>query len=409
MKPGHVAPGLFTSTEKRAIFSLSGMFCLRMYTLFLLLPVLALHVETLPDATPALIGLALGVYGLTQGLLQIPFGILSDRIGRKPVITIGLLLFALGSLIAALAESSQVIVIGRALQGAGAIASTTSALIADNTRDSQRTKGMALIGMSIGAAFLLAMMTASAIESVIGVPGIFWLTVCIALLLIPLLWFYVPAPNSFPRSASISARELSKAMFDVRLLPLYLGSFVLHALVTALFVVLPGILVDELAIPAASHWQVYLPVVVLSVPLMWLFVRANSRDEIRWQPVLLAIAVLAVSQCLFVLETGSRSLFVIGGLFVFFVGFNALEASLPSITSRLAGRASRGAIMGVFSSCNFFGMFVGGLSGGMLAATDASNVFKAGFAACVFWLLVMCLVSKKLDAPVAEYPARLTG
>ncbi len=387
-----------TPEERRAAFSLAGIFSLRMMGLFMILPVFALYAETLEEGPdPVLIGLAIGIYGLTQALLQIPFGMLSDRIGRKPVITGGLLLFAAGSVVAATADSLSGIIIGRALQGSGAIAAAVMALTADLTREEHRTKAMAVIGMSIGLSFALSLALGPILYSWISVPGIFWLTAVLALGGIALLHFGVPrvAHSSFHRDTEPVPAYFKAVLRNPDLLRLDLGIFTLHLMLTASFVALPFALRDEAGIAANSHGYVYLPILLLSLVLMVpLVIVAEKRRRIK-QVFLLAVLLTAVAQLGLMLLHQSLAAVVLF-LLVFFMAFNVLEALLPSLIAKFAPADKKGTAMGVYSTSQFLGAFVGGVLGGVLYGHyGVAGVFGACALAALLWLLL----ARSMSAP----------
>jgi predicted MFS family arabinose efflux permease len=354
-----------TALERRSVTALAGIYGTRLLGLFLILPVFALYAQTLDGYTPRLMGLALGIYGLTQACLQIPFGALSDRLGRKPVITFGLILFAAGSIVAAGAHSIGAIVLGRALQGAGAVSAAVTAMVADLTRDSQRTKAMAIIGVTVGASFLVAIPLGSALNAMIGVPGIFWLTSALALAGIGILWLAVPTPARAHPSAEALLPRLWAVLRDARLLRLDLGIFALHVALTSTFVVLPNVLVDYARLPQNEHAAFYLPLMVVSaIPLFPMIAWSERRGRQRQT---FAGAVLLLTAALGGLSAEHGSLFTIAvGVLVFFIGFNLLEASLPSLVSKTAPPQAKGTAIGVYSTFQFLGAFVGGDRGGWL-------------------------------------------
>jgi len=354
-----------TGSERRAALSLAGIFSLRMLGLFMIYPVFALWAKQLPDATEFTIGLALGVYGLTQALFQIPLGFLSDRVGRKRIITAGLLLFAIGSVVAALSHSIYGIIFGRLLQGAGAVGSATLALAADLTREENRTKAMAIIGMTIGASFSLALVTGPILNRWIGVPGIFWLTAVLALLGIGVLYTLVPKPlvSRVHGEAEPVPALFKRVLTDRELLRFDFGIFVQHAILTASFLSVPFLL-EQSGVTLHDQWFVYLPVLVVSVIFMVPLIIMAERG--RMKPIFLAsVATLGVSQLLLLLGYGGLPV-VIGALLAFFTAFNLLEASLPSLISRVAPAEAKGTALGIYSSSQFFGIFVGGALGGWL-------------------------------------------
>lgn len=355
------------SLERRAVGGLAGIFALRMMGLFLILPVFALYAEGLRGHTALLVGLALGVYGLTQAVFQIPLGKLSDRIGRKPVIAGGLLLFAVGSVVAALSDTMLGVIIGRALQGAGAIAAAVLALAADLTRDEQRTKAMAIIGVSIGTSFILSMVLGSVLNESIGVPGIFWLTAALALGGIAVLMFWVPTPATPGRLPATSATpvQFREVLRNPRLLRLDIGIFILHCVLTALFVVVPLALVKHAGLASSGHWAVYVPVMLLSAVFMIPLIILAERKGLMRQIFAGTVLLLAVAQL--VMWQGYQSLAgLVTGLFLFFLAFNFLEAALPSLVSRAAPLASKGTAIGVYTTFEFLGAFAGGAAGGWL-------------------------------------------
>ncbi len=381
-------------TEKRAVFSLAAIFGLRMFGLFLLLPVMAVYASSLPGSTPLMVGLTLGAYGLTQAMLQIPFGLLSDRIGRKKIITIGLLIFALGSVVAALASSIEWLVIGRAIQGGGAISSAVLALTADLTREEQRTKAMAMIGMSIGLVFLLSISIAPPLAGQIGIDGLFWITSIMALLAIVGLHKGVPTPERriLHRDVIPALAQIGEVLKDRQLLRLDFGIFVLHMVLTALFVVVPAQITQVGDLTLEQHWKVYLPILVLSVVAMIPLIMAASRSEKVTLVFRLGTLILGSSLVLLALVSGQGqpqfSLLLLA-IWAFFVGFNALEAMLPSLVSRVAPAASKGTAIGVYNSLQFFGVFCGGIIAGVLAGRyGPSSVFWFCAAMAAIWCWV---------------------
>lgn len=357
-----------TPTEKRVALSLSAIFSSRMLGLFMVLPVFALYAEELEGFTPTLAGLAIGIYGLTQAIFQIPLGMLSDHIGRKPVIIGGLVIFAVGSVVAALADSITGVIVGRALQGSGAIASAIMALAADLTREEHRIKVMASIGMSIGLSFALALVFGPMLHGWFGVEGIFWITAILALGGISVAKFWVPNPvlSRFHRDAEVEVGWLRQALTDQQLLRLDAGIFILHFILVSQFVVMPGVLRDELGFALEQHWQLYLPVLFFAVLAMVPFIILAEKKRKIKQVLIGSIVILAISQLGLPLFTNSLVGFAIM-LWLFFSAFNLLEASMPSLVAKMAPAAHKGTAMGAYSTSQFLGVFLGGLTGGAIS------------------------------------------
>ena len=382
-----------TPEERRAGASLASIFALRMLGLFLILPVFSVYAKTLPGGDNlALVGFALGAYGLTQAFFQIPYGIASDYFGRKLVIVIGLLIFALGSFVAAWAPDMTWIIVGRVLQGAGAISAAVTALAADLTREEHRTKVMAMIGSSIGLVFALSLVGAPLLYGWIGMGGLFIMTGVLALAAIVLLLKAVPPA---PPPHGHEKLPLRRVIFDADLLRLNLGIFVLHMVQMAMFVVLPHALVDHGGLDAAAHWKVYLPAVLVSFAIMVpAIIAAERKDKMR--PVFLAaVGLLVVVQGgLYLLH---ESLWVLAlWLLLFFVAFNVLEATLPSLVSRTAPPAAKGAALGVYNTTQAIGLFIGGAAGGYIAQHFGDN---AVFAACTGLVLIWLAVATTMNFP----------
>lgn len=378
------------SLEKRAAVALALVFSTRMLGLFMLLPVFALYGEQLAGFSPLWIGLAIGAYGLTQAILQIPFGWLSDKIGRHKVMLLGLALFVAGSVVAALAESVYMVTLGRVLQGAGAIAGAILALAADLTREEQRPKVMAMIGASIGMSFALAMILGPLLARFAGLSGVFWFTAVLASGAMLIVAFLVPkSVSKAPTAETLALPQSLAAMFRHRqLLRLDLGVMLLHLMLTAMFVALPPLLSQQ-QLAAEQHWQVYLPVLlgsfVFMVPMMIIAMR--RQQEKRY--FLINIALLAVAMLLCWQSSGLWTL--VAALLVFFIGFNFLEASLPAMVSRVAPAGQRGSAMGIYSSSQFFGAFVGGLLGGAVAQYYSfSTIFAVLMVIALVWLVIAC-------------------
>ena len=392
-----------TAMERRSSFSLATIFALRMLGLFLILPVFAIEAARYPGGSdPALIGLAMGIYGLMQACLQFPFGMASDRLGRKRVIIFGLLVFAVGSFVAAWAPSLVWLTLGRALQGAGAVSAAVTALLADQTRDEVRTKSMALVGASIGLMFALSLVVAPLLVAYVGLGGLFALTGGLALMGVAVIVWWVPAEplvhKNVPRGRLLEVLRLPA------LLRLNLGVFILHAVQLAMWMAVPAMLVDA-GLPREHHWWVYLPAVLASFLVMGMTLFPLEKRGYLRAVFLTAIGLTTVVQFgLLLAATGAPGVGVLGGLlFVFFCGFNVLEASQPSLASRVAPAHARGAAMGVYNTLQSLGFFVGGVSGGWLIKhTGPQGLFTACAAGMVVWLLVawpMQAPSTKTAAP----------
>ncbi|MDT0502213.1 MULTISPECIES: MFS transporter [unclassified Halomonas] len=382
--------GLLLPAERRAITGLAGLYATRMLGLFMVLPVLALYADDLAGATPLLVGLALGIYGLTQAALQIPFGLLSDRLGRKPVIAAGLVLFVLGSVVAAAADTIGGVILGRCLQGSGAVAAAIMALLADQTREQVRTAAMATIGLSIGVAFAVAMVLGPLVAASFGLSGVFWFNALLAAMGLPVLWRLVPpAPRRLRhRDVGIDRAQLGRTLRRLDLLRLDVSIFALHLVLMAIFVAVPFRLI-EAGLPSERHGLAYLGVMLLAfVGMVPLVVVAEKRRRMKAM-CLLAISAMLVS--LLGMAWGGAGLWgLLAWLLAYFIGFNLLEATLPSMISKLAPAGAKGTAMGVYSTSQFLGAFLGGVLGGALAQQwGLSAVFLGAAALAAVWLAVM--------------------
>ncbi len=395
-----------TALERRSVSSLALLYSFRMLGLFMVVPILSLYATDLPGATPGLIGLAMGAYGLTQALLQIPLGWLSDRVGRKPVIIGGLLMFALGSVLAATADSLWGIIIGRAIQGSGAIAATVMALVADLTSTEQRTKAMALVGMSIGLSFAVALVLGPVIAAAGGLPMVFWLTALLAFGGIAIVVLLVPAPNPEAGGHSdVGARPalLGRTLGDPALLRLNFGVFSLHFILMACFLVVPGALEQLAGVDRAHHWQVYLPVLALSIVGMLPLMRMAERGGRPREMFLCGIGLLAVA--LLVLDLAAGPLVFFAGLCLFFTGFNYLEATLPSQVSKTVFAGGKGTALGIYSTCQFLGTFAGGAGGGwLLQHSGQLGLLGVCLLLAVTWLLLMMAAGPALLPEPEQVP-----
>ncbi|MGA0114229.1 MAG: MFS transporter [Burkholderiales bacterium] len=377
-----------TPLELRASIGLSGIFGLRMLGMFVILPVFAIYAEQLPGGDNlTLVGIAIGAYGLTQAVLQIPFGWWSDRYGRKPVVYAGLVIFVIGSFIAALAPDIHMVILGRVLQGAGAISAAVIAMTADLTREEQRAKAMAMIGSTIGVSFALSLVVSPWLNRVIGVPGIFAMTGVLAAAAIVVMWRFIP---DAPEQAPVRGRALKdfwSVLIDPQLARLNWGIFALHAALMALFIVVPFALRDA-GLPLAEHWKVYLPVMLGSFVLMLPpIMRAGNPAMLRrW--FIVSVALLLAAHVALPWLTGDLWLLSLF-LLVFFTPFNVLEAMLPTLTTRLAPLQARGTAIGLYSSIQFFGTFLGAAAGGFLYQHwGATAVIAFNVLLLLIWLIL---------------------
>ncbi len=390
-----------TPHERRASLSLAGLFAMRMLGLFLVLPVFALEAAHYSGGDHAAkVGLAMGIYGLVQACLQIPMGAASDRWGRKPVLVLGLLIFALGSAIAASATSIDGLLVGRAIQGAGAISAAITALLSDLTRPQVRTKGMALVGISIAAMFALSLLIAPPLAARIGLSGLFGLTAFMALLGVMLTLFGVPAEPARARSTS-GWIDLKAVVQNGTLLRLDWGVWSLHTVQIAMWMGVPALLVQA-GLASAEHWKLYLPALVASILVLGGVLFRLERKGHMKSVMLFSIALLALVQ-LGLIGAGQSQIGILGMgllLFGFFLAFNALEASQPSLVSKLAPAHQRGAALGVFNTAQSLGFFTGGAAGGALLQWGGTTLL---YGACAALLVVWWWFARRLDLSHATH------
>lgn len=389
-----------SAQEKRATFDLSRIFAFRMLGLFMILPIFSLYADRIDGATPLMIGIALGIYGLASAIFQAPLGMLSDRFGRKQVISVGLIVFCIGSLVAARAHSMDGIIVGRFLQGAGAVGSTLLALLADSTRDEVRFKAMSVMGMTIGLSFVVAMVAGPILNVFIGLSGIFYFTAALAVIGLILLWWRVPNVKTvFHRDQGITKSEIAGVLKDKQLLRLDFGIICLHAILTATFVVLPVALVHSAGLAEKDQWYVYLPVLIISFIVMVPFIIIGEKK--RMLKGILSFAVLFIALSEVGLYFFHQSVWSVGVLLViFFTAFTLLEASLPSLVSKMSKTTVKGTAMGIYSSSQFLGIFIGGAVAGYLYGHGhPADVYIFCAVVAVVWLLAA--VTMKQPAYVA--------
>ena len=381
--------GQLDSVELRTGITLTGVIAFRMLGLFMILPVFMLLAADMPGFTPAKAGLAVGIYGLTQAVLQQPFGKLSDRFGRRPIMLIGLALFAAGGAIAALAGSIEMVIAGRALQGCGAIAGVALAFAADHTRVQNRSVIMAIIGMGIGASFLLSMMISVPLSTLLGLTGLFWLTAALGVMGMLLV-------ISLPPEHIIREEDLPEPGQSSTIWLFALSVFLLHAVMTLLFVVLPGMLVNQFGFELEYHWRIYVPSMLGSVILVFPLLRriTAKKQEKRAMPV--AFLVLGVAMGLMSIGQSLAAMMMFA--LAFFLAFNLLEAAMPSVVSQLSGTAGRGRKMGLYTTFQFLGAFAGGLSGGWLLGSSGEVVtLSVAGLFCTTWAVAMLLWLRSTD------------
>ncbi len=387
-----------SSTERRATISLASIYGLRMLGMFLILPIFAIYAQTLEGGQDhTMVGLALGAYGLTQVLLQLPFGIASDKYGRKKVIYIGMLIFIIGSVVAAMGTDIITVIIGRAIQGAGAVSAVVMALVADSTREEHRTKAMATIGGTIGVTFALSLVGGPLLNQSIGVPGIFWMTAILSAFAIGVVKFLVPDPiqSQFHSDAETAPTKIKEVIRNTQLLRLNFGAFSLHAAQMAMFVVVPFALKETSGMNENQHWVVYLPVLTISFVLMLpAIIYGEKRAKLK--PVFIgAVATMLFAQLMFAVNIHSFW-GVVTALFFYFLAFNLLEATLPSLISKLAPAASKGTAIGVHNTAQSFGIFVGAVFGGYLAG---SYGFASVFIFCSILMGIWLVAALGMKTP----------
>jgi predicted MFS family arabinose efflux permease len=370
--------------ERRAVASLAAIYAVRLLGLFLLLPVLALHTGSLPGGTPLLAGLAVGAYGLTQAVMQIPFGVWSDRIGRKPLIVVGLLLHVAGSALGAVAGSAAALVAARVVQGLGAVSGPVTAFLADLTRPESRTRAMFAIGISIGASFVLSLVAGPLLAAAIGVAGVFWLIGALGIVALGLVLFALPAERP---AVERVARGHWRQGLTRRLAPFYAGIFVLHLTLTAAFIAVPHVLRDLHGLDESRHWMVYLGVFAASIALTMPLVVWSERIRSPGRAALVGGAGLAVALAALVFVHGSFDA-LLGALVFYFGAFNFLEARLPAALTEAAGESSRGAALGLFATSQFAGAFAGALMGGVLLGShwQVTGIFAVAAASVIAWM-----------------------
>jgi MFS family permease len=392
-----------TALERRVVAALALLYSFRMLGLFMALPLIALYAADMVGASPLMIGITLGAYGLTQAFLQIPLGWLSDRIGRKPVILAGLAIFALGSVVAALAESVQMIAVGRALQGAGAISGSVMALAADLTSTEQRTKAMAVIGISIGLSFALALVFGPLLAAWGGLDAVFWMTAGMAVLGMVIVALGIPtAMSRRHEDVGANASMFRPVLLDPVLQRLNGSVFLLHFILTASFIVVPAVIESSIQVPRESHWKVYLPVLVISLLAMYPLLRLSERDG---KPALaLRIGVLLMPASLAALFLSKNIPLLYVALCGFFAAVNYLEAALPSLVSKAVFAHGKGTALGVYATCQFLGAFVGGTSGGLVyAAAGLEGLLWLVLAAATLWMALIWRMEPSREP--AEAPA----
>jgi len=400
-------PHAMSPTERRAAFSIAGIFSTRMLGLFMIFPVFALFAESeFTGITGLQIGIAMGIYGLTQAFLQIPYGMLSDKYGRKPLIIAGMFVFMIGSIICAMADSIEMMIIGRAIQGMGAVAAVLMASVADLVTEQFRLRAMSIVGITIGLSFTLSLVAGPLLASWFGVRGIFWIIALLAIIGMLLVKFAMPdiKQQSFQREAEADPSQFKEILKHPQLLRLDFGVFVLHAILTAMFVVMPLTLRDSAGLESTEHWFIYLPVMLLSFALMVPFIiQAESKGKMK-SVFVGAIATLTLMQLSFAfIEPSFWILFFL--LLIFFTAFNLLEASLPSLVVKLSPADKKGTASGIYSTSQFLGAAIGGALGGYFYQHYGYNgvfIFTATIGG--LWVLAAISMEKPLPLSIASVP-----
>ena len=389
-----------TSTERKASISLASIYGLRMLGMFLILPIFAIYATHYQGGNNIqLVGMALGAYPLAQALFQLPYGMASDKFGRKNMIVIGLIMLIIGSIVVAMADNIYMVILGRAIQGAGAVSAAVTALLADLTREEHRTKAMAMIGSTIGVTFAISLVLGPALAHWVGIAGIFWLTAILAALAILVIKFVVPNPliSSFHSDASAAPAKLKDVLKNGQLLRLNYGIFALHAAQMAMFIVVPFAILKTSHLTVNQHWKIYLPILVGSFMLMIPAIIVGEKKNLLKQVFIGAVALMLVAQLCFAGLIGSFW-GVIFSLFAYFVAFNTLEASLPSLISKLAPAAAKGTAMGVYNTSQSLGAAAGSLVGGYLSHHYG---FAAVFIFCAALMGIWLLASFSMKTPPA--------
>ncbi|WP_333784250.1 MFS transporter [Thermocrinis sp.] len=387
-------PQNLTKEEKRVILGISFAVATRMLGLFLLLPVLSPYLKNLEGSTPFLIGLAIGIYGFAQAILQIPFGYISDKIGRKPVIVFGMITYILGSLIGGFAKGIWIMILARFIQGFGAVSSAMTALSSDLTREEVRTRAFAIIGSSISLVFTFSVVFAPVIAGMVGVPVLFYLTAFLSLLATLYLAFFIPEPKNHHREIEPSLKNFLIVLTDINQIFLNLSVAVLHAFLVAIFTTIPYKLVYEYSIPKIEHWKIYLPALTLSLALMAPAVILAEKNKKFREVFLVGVALIGLGFLVYkILNSLYGAVFF---LFLFLIGFHFLEPIIPSLLTKLTHRDLRGLSLGFFNTSQFLGAFLGGLLGGLAIRHDTFLLTSFGVLLSVLWFFGVYLWFKNL-------------